>query len=172
MADVADQLTGGFPADFLDCRGAVVAPHTTEADLDQLVVRQATVDLADHALAEAGIADHDHGFELVREGAQMTFLFGSQRHMNQEVPQKKNERPSAGKGFGVAASPLNRVKLELGIILLVGLLLWLAVDSITADFANQLLILAFFGGTSALWLVLRTRRTLQQLTKTHEAQQK
>lgn len=101
----------------------------------------------------------------------MTFLFGSQRHMNQQVPQE-NERQSAGKGFGVAASPLNSVKLELGIILFVGLLLWLAVDSITADFANQLLILAFFGVGGALWLVIRTRRTLHLLAENHEAQQK
>ncbi len=95
--------------------------------------------------------------------------------MNQQVPQE-NDRPSAGKGFGVAASPLNRVKLELGIILFVGLLLWLAVDSITAEVANQLLILAAFGGGGALWLVFRTRRTLRQFGKhsadTHEAQQK
>ncbi len=81
--------------------------------------------------------------------------------MNQRVPQE-DDRQSAGKGFGVAASPLNSVKLELGIILVVGLLLWLAVDSITADFANQLLILALFGGTGALWLVFRTRRTLER----------
>jgi len=91
--------------------------------------------------------------------------------MNQQVPQE-NERRSVGKGFGVAASPLNSVKLELGIILFVGLLLWLAVDSITADVASQLLILAFFGGGGALWLVIRTRRTLKQLVKNHEAQQK
>ncbi len=96
--------------------------------------------------------------------------------MNQQVPQE-NDRQSAGKGFGVAASPLNSVKLELGIILFVGLLLWLAVDSITADIANQLLILALFGGVGALWLVFRTRRTLKQLgnkplDKRHETQQK
>ncbi len=99
--------------------------------------------------------------------------------MNQQVPQE-NDRQSARKGFGVAASPLNSVKLELGIILFVGLLLWLAVDSITANFANQLLILAIFGGTGALWLVFRTRRTLKQVSeqagkqpdKTHETQQK
>ncbi len=91
--------------------------------------------------------------------------------MNQQVPQK-GDRQSAGKDFGVAASPLNGVKLELGIILFVGLLLWLAVDSITVNLANQLLILALFGGVSALWLVLRTRRTLKQLDKTRETQQK
>jgi len=90
--------------------------------------------------------------------------------MNQRVPQE-NERQAAGKGFGVAASPLNSVKLELGIILFVGLLLWLAVDSITADLAYQLLILGGFSAAGALWLVLRTRRTLRQVNESHEAQQ-
>ncbi len=82
--------------------------------------------------------------------------------MNQQVPQE-NERQSAGKGFGVAASPLNSVKLELGMILFVGLLLWLAVDSITADLSNQLLILVGFGTLGGVWLVLRTRHILKQL---------
>ena len=84
--------------------------------------------------------------------------------MNQQVPQE-NDRQSAGKGFGVAASPLNSVKLELGMILFVGLLLWLAVDSITADVSNQLLILAGYGVVGGLWLVLRTRHILRQLDR-------
>ncbi len=96
--------------------------------------------------------------------------------MNQQVPQE-NERQSAGKGFGVAASPLNSVKLELGMILFVGLLLWLAVDSITADLSNQLLILAAYSLAGGLWLVLRTQRILRQLERKpldekHETQQK
>ena len=95
--------------------------------------------------------------------------------MSLQVPQE-NERQSAGKGFGVAASPLNSVKLELGIILFAGLLLWLAVDSITADLSNQLLILLGYSVTGGLWLVLRTRRILRQLAQNnrddeHETQQ-
>lgn len=66
------------------------------------------------------------------------------------------------KGFGVAASPFNRVKLELGIILSLELLLWLAADSITADLGTQLWLLAAFSVLGMVWLIVRTRRVLRQ----------
>jgi len=84
--------------------------------------------------------------------------------MNQESSQE-NERRRSGKGFGVAPSPLNGVKLELGIALFVGGLLWLAVDSITADLADQLLLLGGYGLVAALWLVLRVRRAVGAVDK-------
>ena len=75
---------------------------------------------------------------------------------------KNDYPPQIKKGFGVAASPLNRVKLELGITLILGLLLWLAADSITASIASQLLLLLGYGFIGACWLIYRTRRVLQQ----------
>jgi len=69
----------------------------------------------------------------------------------------------ARKRLHVAPSPLNGVKLELGFILLAGIVLWLAADSITADVATQLLILLGFGVSAAAWLVWRTRRIVRQL---------
>ena len=66
------------------------------------------------------------------------------------------------KGFGVKASPFNGVKLELGIILALGALLWLAADSITANLDAQLLLLAAFGLLGMVWLIVRTRRVLNQ----------
>lgn len=66
------------------------------------------------------------------------------------------------KGFGVAASPFNGVKLELGIILCAGLLLWLAADSITADLEVQLLMLGGFGVAGMLWLIVRIRGVLRK----------
>ena len=74
-------------------------------------------------------------------------------------------QPTGKKGFGVTASPFNRVKLELGIILCLGILLWLAADSITASLAAQLLLLAAYGIGGMLWLVWRTRRVLAQLER-------
>lgn len=71
-------------------------------------------------------------------------------------------RQTGNKGFGVAASPFNGVKLELGIILVLGLLLWLAADSITADRDAQLFLLGSFSIAGMLWLVQRTRRVLRQ----------
>jgi hypothetical protein len=79
-------------------------------------------------------------------------------------PQRRTTGPAAGdKGFGVAASPLNSVKFELGVILCVGALLWLAVDSITADLGRQLLILVAYGMAGMVWLIYRTRRVMARL---------
>jgi hypothetical protein len=70
--------------------------------------------------------------------------------------------PPSRKGFGVAASPLNQVKMELGVVLFLGFVLWLAADSITASITTQLLLLFVYGLISACWLVYRTRRVLER----------
>ncbi len=66
------------------------------------------------------------------------------------------------RGFAVSASPFNGVKLELGIALVLGALLWLGAESITASTEAQLLILLGFGLLSTLWLVARTRAVLRR----------
>ena len=68
------------------------------------------------------------------------------------------------KGFGVAASPFNAIKLELGVCAILGVLLWLGADSITADDAIQLLLLLIYGLLAAGWLILRTRSVLRHHT--------
>ena len=65
------------------------------------------------------------------------------------------------KGFGVAASPFNGVKLELGVCIVLGMLLWLGAEFIIADEGTQLLILLTYSLSSAIWLVLRTRAVLR-----------
>lgn len=77
-------------------------------------------------------------------------------------PAAINDAAVARKCLHVAPSPLNGVKLELGFILLAGIVLWLAADSITADVATQLLILLGFAVSAAAWLVWRTRRIVRQ----------
>lgn len=64
------------------------------------------------------------------------------------------------KGFGVAASPLNIVKLELGVVFFVAVVLWFGVDSITANLKEQLLVLALYGITCMGWILYRTKRIL------------
>jgi hypothetical protein len=71
--------------------------------------------------------------------------------------------PPPKKGFGVAASPFNRVKMELGFALIFGFVLWLAADSITASISTQLLLLVGYGLISASWLIYHTRRVVQQI---------
>jgi hypothetical protein len=65
----------------------------------------------------------------------------------------------------VAASPFNGVKLELGIVLGLGLLLWLGADSITAHWPTQLLLLGAYGLAGMLWLIWRTHQVLSRLKK-------
>lgn len=64
-------------------------------------------------------------------------------------------------GFGVAASPLNIVKFELGVIICVAAALWLALDSITANLKGQLLILALYGIAAMYWVIYRTKRVVK-----------
>jgi hypothetical protein len=78
------------------------------------------------------------------------------------TPSVSSSQTPSKKGFGVAASPFNRVKMELGIALIFGFVLWLAADSITASIATQLLLLVGYGLISASWLVFRTQRVARQ----------
>ena len=86
----------------------------------------------------------------------------SNQHSDQEPSSPAPSLPSAKKGFGVAASPFNGVKIELGIVLILGFVLWLAADSITASITAQLLLLVSYGLIGAFWLIIRTRRVAQQ----------
>ena len=75
-------------------------------------------------------------------------------------PENKSSRHQ---GLSVAPSPFNAVKLELAVILIVGLLLWIAVDSITNSDVTQIVILLVFGVFGASWLILRTHILLRRL---------
>jgi hypothetical protein len=77
----------------------------------------------------------------------------------------QNTQPAHRSGFGVPASPFNGVKLELGVALVVGVVLWLAADSITDDLGGQLLLLTGYGLLSMFWLVARTRRVLSRIER-------
>ena len=82
--------------------------------------------------------------------------------MSSQPSQHKRSNTSAKDGFGVAASPFNQVKIELGLALILGIVLWLAAESITASITAQLLLLAGYGLISASWLIFRTQRIAQQ----------
>jgi predicted membrane channel-forming protein YqfA (hemolysin III family) len=83
--------------------------------------------------------------------------------MNKRISDQQSMTQTEPTGFGVAASPFNKVKFELGVILCVGALLWLAVDSITAQVALQLIILFVYGISGMLWLMVRTRQVVRSL---------
>lgn len=71
------------------------------------------------------------------------------------------------KGFGVAASPFNGIKLELGFCVMLGVLLWLGANSITADEGAQLMLLLAYSLLSMVWLVVRTRALLRRFEAEH-----
>ena len=82
--------------------------------------------------------------------------------VEEKVTDSTSATTSVSRGFGVAASPFNGVKLELGICIVLGLLLWLGADSITANEDTQLLILLAYSLSGTIWLVMRTRAVLQR----------
>jgi len=92
--------------------------------------------------------------------------------MSRHTLQNKPPAAQPTKGFGVAASPFNQVKMELGLALILGIVLWLAAESITASIATQLLLLAGYGLISAGWLVFRVQRIVRQCNNEQLDEQK
>lgn len=78
--------------------------------------------------------------------------------------------PAKKPGFSVAPSPFNAVKLELAVILVLGVFLLLAVGFITKNLVSQVLMLAGFAMGCLLWLVLRTRSISRRLSDTNKAE--
>ena len=75
---------------------------------------------------------------------------------------------TGGKGMTVAPSPLNEVKLDLAIILVVGGLLLMVQGRLLDGLLAQLLVLASYGVLGMLWIVIRTRKILQRTTQDRE----
>ena len=77
-------------------------------------------------------------------------------------PANQNNNDSSKTAFKVAASPFNPIKLELVIILIIGFVLWLVLDSITDNDLTHVAILFLYSASSAIWLTLRIRHIAQQ----------
>ena len=71
--------------------------------------------------------------------------------------------PENQKGFTVKASPLNPVKLELGVVLIIGVLLLIINEFITESRETQFLILGGYGIFAMIWLVFRTRSAIKSV---------
>lgn len=71
----------------------------------------------------------------------------------------------AGIGFGVAASPLNAVKLDLAVIMICGLLLLLADGFLAAPESVRVGLLLAYGLAGMSWLIARTRRVVKALKR-------
>lgn len=86
----------------------------------------------------------------------------SDDHLSKPALESGSESNERTRDFGVADSPFNGIKVELGFTLLLGAILWLAADSITANEATQWLMLLGYGLMSMCWLVFRTRAVLRR----------
>lgn len=69
-----------------------------------------------------------------------------------------------GKVLSVSPSPLNTVKLDLAVVLCLGLLLWLIQGLLGTGAVAQILILAGYGIAGMAWIMLRTYRVLRALS--------
>ncbi|MDH3326939.1 MAG: hypothetical protein OEM38_09520 [Gammaproteobacteria bacterium] len=68
------------------------------------------------------------------------------------------EKPS---GFTVHASPFNPVKLELGAILIIGVVLLLIIGFIVDSRVSQLGILGCYGVSAMVWMIVRVKKIMQ-----------
>lgn len=81
---------------------------------------------------------------------------------------KESGSVTGGKGMTVAPSPLNEVKLDLGIILTVGGLLLLVQGKIVESLLVQLLVLVSYGLLGLCWIVIRTRKIMAGIARDRE----
>jgi len=71
-----------------------------------------------------------------------------------------------GRGFSVDPSPLNPLKLELGIALLLAPVVWLLAEHyLRLPLPRLLVVLGGYGFAAALWLVIRVRRRLGEIER-------
>jgi hypothetical protein len=84
--------------------------------------------------------------------------------MSQENRNKAASLSRLGRGFTVAASPFNGVKLDLAIVMVMGGLVWLIHDRLISTPLGQLALLATYGLAAMCWIIYRTRRVLRSLS--------
>jgi len=65
-------------------------------------------------------------------------------------------------GFTIAPSPFNGVKFELGVVLVLGVLLFLVQGKLSDSLWVQSLLLGAYGLTGMGWIVFRTRQVLDR----------
>jgi hypothetical protein len=88
--------------------------------------------------------------QSVDEASRLSPSHLSQSHLSQGPP-----------GFGVAASPLNGVKLDVGVILVLGALLLLVHSLLISGFWLQTGLLLSYGLGAAWWVMYRVRRIMR-----------
>lgn len=78
---------------------------------------------------------------------------------------KESGSVTGHKGLTVAPSPLNDVKLDLGVILTVGVVLLLVQGRVLDSLWLQVLLLASYSLLGMIWTVIRTRRIMARIAR-------
>ncbi len=81
------------------------------------------------------------------------------------MKEEANASVTGGKGMTVAPSPLNEVKLDLGVILTIGGVLLLVQGRIVESLLVQFLVLVSYGLLGSCWIVFRTRRVMAEMAR-------
>ncbi|HHM04527.1 MAG TPA: hypothetical protein ENJ19_02130 [Gammaproteobacteria bacterium] len=71
---------------------------------------------------------------------------------------EKRKSIAPGRGFAVAGSPFNAVKLELAVACVAAAVLLLVIGTFVENRLAQLIVIAAYGGGAGLWIVWRVRR--------------
>lgn len=166
MADALDLRRRGRRADLQDHAVAGRAIFGIDADLDQFVVVEGDLDFLHDRIGQAIVADDDDRFARVGEGLELALLrICKAEHEEGPDMAKDSGSVTAGKGLTVAPSPLNEVKLDLGIILAVGVLLLLVQGRVVNGLFLQLLLLASYGLLGMGWILIRVRQVLARFER-------
>lgn len=81
---------------------------------------------------------------------------------------KESGSVTGRQGLTVAPSPFNEVKLDLGVILTVGVVLLLVQGRVLDSLSLQLLLLASYSLLGMIWIVIRTRRIMTRIARERE----
>ena len=81
---------------------------------------------------------------------------------------KESGSVTGRKGLTVAPSPFNDVKLDLGVILTVGIVLLLVQGRVLDSLWLQLLLLASYSLLGMIWIIVRTRHIMARLARERE----
>jgi len=84
--------------------------------------------------------------------------------------QKSGSIPENKLGFTVSASPLNPVKLELGLILVIGFFAFFIITYSIDSVASQFIFLGAYGLFGMMWIIHRARKLMAQMNSQAESE--
>ncbi len=132
-----------------------------EADFDQFMMIQGQGDFIEYRRGQSLVADDNDGFAGMGEGLEVAFL-NVIEHPGEPMAEDQQRSASVARqdGFTVSPSPLNGVKFELAVVLVLGLLLLLAHGRLTGSLLWQFLLLGGYGLLGMIWIIYRARQVL------------